>query len=116
MYAFDDIKNLISSPDPDKIIIDTREPHELESTGRIPTSINIPISSQPDAYFISEDEFEDRFGFERPAKDKEVIFYCKAGVRSRAAAGLARQGGWRRTGEYAGSWMDWFGNGGSVER
>lgn len=44
------------------------------------------------------------------------MFYCKAGVRSRAAAGLARQGGWKRVGEYSGSWLDWEKRGGEVEK
>lgn len=95
---------------------DAREPGELQQTGRIPTAINIPITTQPDSFFISEEEFEDRFGFERPSKDKEVVFYCKAGVRSKAAAQLARQGGWKHTSEYPGSWLDWEGKGGAVER
>lgn len=74
------------------------------------------MSSQADAYFITDEEFVDRFGFERPGKDCEVVFYCKAGVRSQAAAGLAKQGGWERVGEYSGSWLDWEGRGGKVEK
>lgn len=42
--------------------------------------------------------------------------YCKAGVRSRAAAGLARQAGWEKVSEYQGSWLDWAGNGGKIDR
>ncbi len=59
---------------------------------------------------------EDRFGYVRPAKDVEVVFYCKAGVRSRAAAALARDAGWTKVGEYPGSWIDWSEKGGKVER
>lgn len=42
--------------------------------------------------------------------------YCKAGVRSRAAAKLAGQGGWKRVAEYPGSWLEWYEKGGEVER
>ncbi len=35
------------------------------------------------------------------------MFYCKAGVRSRAAAELAKHAGWEKVGEYPGSWMEW---------
>lgn len=45
-----------------------------------------------------------------------MVFYCKAGVRSRAAAGLAREAGWKNTGEYRGAWSEWFEKGGKVER
>ena len=65
---------------------------------------------------MRDDEFEDRFGFARPPRDAELVFYCKAGVRSRAAAGLARDAGWLRVGEYPGSWIEWAERGGEVEK
>lgn len=95
---------------------DTREPAELQTTGRIPHAINIPITSAPDSFHVGDDEFEDRFGFARPAREQEVVFYCRAGVRSRAAAGLAREAGWTAVGEYPGSWLEWEAKGGKVER
>ncbi|KAL9083345.1 MAG: hypothetical protein Q9159_005853 [Coniocarpon cinnabarinum] len=109
------VKQLSDTTSPDRILIDVREPAEVEA-GRIPTAINIPISSQPDALMLPPEEFEDRFGFEKPSANKEVIFYCKAGVRSSAAAKLASQSGFTKIGEYRGSWLDWNRNGGKVER
>ncbi|KAF2963054.1 hypothetical protein GQX73_g10523 [Xylaria multiplex] len=97
-------------------IVDVREPGELRATGRIPGAVNIPITTAPDSFHIAADEFEDRFGFARPAKDAEVVFYCKAGVRSRAAAALARDAGWAAVGEFPGSWIEWAERGGAVER
>ncbi|KAK3318354.1 Rhodanese-like domain-containing protein, partial [Apodospora peruviana] len=96
--------------------LDSREPGELQQTGRIPGAVNIPVTTQPDSFHISEEEFEDRFGYPRPDKDAEVVFYCKAGVRSRGAAALARDAGWSKVGEYPGSWLDWVEKGGKVER
>ncbi|RYP06001.1 hypothetical protein DL765_009649 [Monosporascus sp. GIB2] len=98
------------------MIIDVREPSEVAETGRIPGSVNVPVASAPDSFHVPEDEFEDRFGFPRPPRDAELLFYCKAGVRSRAAAGVARDAGWSRVGEYPGSWSEWFARGGKVER
>lgn len=43
------------------------------------------------------------------------MFFCKAGVRSKNAAALARQAGWGKVAEYKGSWVDWEGNGGAKE-
>lgn len=37
---YEDIKDLPNHPE--KILIDVREPNELQETGQIPTSINIP--------------------------------------------------------------------------
>lgn len=68
---------------------------------------------------MSEEDFETKFGFQRPGEKDEVIFYCKAGVRSRQAALLAGQarpqfGG--KVGNYNGSWLDWEKKGGKVEK
>jgi rhodanese-related sulfurtransferase len=104
-------------PHPAVVVIDVREPAELAKTGHIPTALNVPIASSPDAFFLPEQEFEERFGFPRPAQDAEVVFYCKSGVRSRAAARLAAQarfGG--STAEFPGSWVEWEARGGKVER
>ncbi|KAI0532610.1 Rhodanese-like domain-containing protein [Xylaria digitata] len=117
IWTFEEIQSLSTDPaTPKATIIDVREPGELRSTGRIPGAVNIPITTSPDSFHITEEEFEDRFGFERPEKDAEVVFYCKAGVRSRAAAGLAREAGWTGVGEFPGSWIEWSEKGGAVER
>ena len=95
--------------------LDVREPSEFQD-GYIPSAINIPIKSQPDALFLPEEEFEDRFGFEKPPTDKEVVFYCKSGVRSSAAAQLAQQHGYQNVAEYRGSWLDWQKQGGEASK
>ena len=66
-----------------------------------------------------EGEGEGGEGKEEEEGVREVIFYCKAGVRSRAAAQMAAgEGGWTgvRVGEMAGGWDEWMGRGGKVER
>jgi rhodanese-related sulfurtransferase len=95
-------------------LTDVREPAEY-AAGYIPTAINIPVGSAPDALFMPAHEFEDKFGFEKPTADQELVFYCKAGVRSSAAAGLAKQVGYKSVGEYRGSWLEWSKNGGRAE-
>ncbi|OBT81351.1 hypothetical protein VE02_09994 [Pseudogymnoascus sp. 03VT05] len=117
IYSFEEVRTHAQNPTPTSpILIDVREPGELHTTGRIPTSVNLPLSSCPDAFFLPADEFEERFGFEKPREDRGAVFYCKAGVRSRAAAALAREGGWEKVGEFPGSWLEWEGRGGEVER
>ncbi|EXJ82644.1 hypothetical protein A1O3_06457 [Capronia epimyces CBS 606.96] len=117
LYTFSDIQSLTAQADPKRILIDVREPAELQSTGKIPGSHNLPVTSAPDAFFLPAEEFEERFGFEKPGNDVEAIFYCKAGVRSRAAARLASQAGFAgRIGEFPGSWIEWEKNGGQIER
>ncbi|KAL1795636.1 hypothetical protein ACET3X_005860 [Alternaria dauci] len=111
LYQFDDVLHILETPSDSRLLIDVREPHEFEKD-TIPTSINIPVTSQPDALLLDEEEFQDRFGFQKPPKGKEVVFFCKAGVRSSAAAGIARQAGYTNVGEYRGSWLDWQKRGG----
>ncbi|KAL3461487.1 Rhodanese-like domain-containing protein [Aspergillus heterothallicus] len=113
-----------STPQKNLILIDVREPAELSSTGIIPTAVAVPLASQPDALFLTPDEFETRFGYPKPGaaagedQEGDIVFYCKAGVRARAAAQLAVQAGYdaERVGVYDGSWLDWAANGGRVER
>ncbi|PLB41928.1 rhodanese-like domain-containing protein [Aspergillus candidus] len=105
------------------ILVDVREPAELTATGIIPSAVSVPLGSQPDALFLTPEEFETRFGFPKPgvaegeSKDP-VVFYCKAGVRARTAAQLALQAGYDadRVGVYEGSWLDWAKKGGRVEK
>ena len=182
-YTFEEIQSITSSPKPSKsspsqtLIIDVREPAELASTGCIPGAVHMPIKSNPDAVYLSREDFEDRFGFVKPGSVslgmggeegegeeeentpataghggadasadlgvggyagggggggsdggagegegeavKEVVFYCKAGVRSRFAAQMAAgDGGWKgvRVGEMGGGMDEWVGRGGGVER
>ncbi|KAL0264914.1 hypothetical protein SLS55_000868 [Diplodia seriata] len=113
VYDFNGIKQMLSNPAADRVLIDVREPHEFAG-GFIPTAHNMPIASVPEGIFLPADEFEDRFGFQKPTAGNEVVFYCKAGVRSSSAAQLAQQAGYERVGEYRGSWLDWVKNGGET--
>lgn len=105
------VLSILETPSSSTLLIDVREPHEFAGN-TIPTAINIPITSQPDALLLSDEEFQDHFGFAKPPLNKEVVFFCKAGVRSSAAAGIARQAGYENVGEYRGSFLDWERKGG----
>ncbi|KAL1596760.1 hypothetical protein SLS59_007792 [Nothophoma quercina] len=111
IYEFDDVLNIIENPSDSHLLIDVREPHEYGANS-IPTAINLPITSHPDALLLSPAEFQDQFGFAKPPIGKEMVFFCKAGVRSKAAAGIARQAGYTNVSEYQGSWNDWEKRGG----
>ncbi|KAK9465625.1 Rhodanese-like domain-containing protein [Lipomyces arxii] len=109
-YVYEDIKKLAENPDPEKILVDVREPAELAQEGFIPTAINIPYKSSPQALSLSEDAFEEKFGFAKPSKDKELVFYCLGGVRCNYAQELAGEFGYEKRGNYSGSWEDWVEN------
>jgi len=65
--------------------------------------------------FLDPEAFEERFGFTKPDESANILVYCRAGVRSKASAGLARQAGFTNVNEYRGSWNDWVAKGGKVQ-
>ncbi|KGO74815.1 hypothetical protein PITC_030930 [Penicillium italicum] len=129
-WGFEDINAALPTSTPNSpshkpiILIDVREPAELKGTGIIPTAVCIPLASQGDALYLTPDEFETRFGFAKPdpaegeGEPAQMVFYCKAGVRAKAAAQMAVQAGYdpANIGVYMGSWLDWERHGGKVER
>ncbi|KAM3511677.1 hypothetical protein MY11210_004694 [Beauveria gryllotalpidicola] len=117
IWTFADIqKQLNTNEDKNVVFVDVREPVELRETGKIPGAINIPVTTAVQSLHVPEQEFEEMYGYERPGKDKTLVFYCKAGVRARTAAGLALHAGWTSVGEYTGSWLDWAEKQGPVEK
>lgn len=120
IWTFDEVKTLVQERREDKegsgvVIVDVREPAELLATGKIPGTINIPIASAVQSFHVADD-FEAMYSFARPPRDATLLFYCKAGVRARSAASLARHAGWQSVGEYSGSWLDWEARGGPVNK
>jgi len=112
-YSYDAIKSLATAPTApaDIIIVDVREPSEFAS-GHIPSARNLPITTRPDGLHLSSKEFQDTFGWEKPdlSSPTELIFYCRAGVRSKTAVRIARECGYTNVAEYPGSWLDWVEN------
>ncbi|KAG5983832.1 hypothetical protein E4U55_006982 [Claviceps digitariae] len=119
-WSFDEVRKVVDGEGDARsgkvVIVDVREPHELQQTGKIPGAINIPMTVAVPSFHATEADFRDKNGFERPSRDSELLFYCKAGVRAESAAELARQAGWDSVGVYHGSWLDWEHCGGAVEK
>lgn len=110
-YNFQDVKKLVQHPEQDKVLVDVREPREVESY-KMPTSINLPFQTAPSALSLSDDEFEEQFQFPKPKDNQELIFFCAKGMRAKAAEELARSYGFKNTGIYEGSISDWLAHGG----
>lgn len=108
LYNYDDVKNIVEKPEahPNTVLIDVREPVEFEE-GHIPGAYNVPFKSSPGALDLPAEDFEEIFGFSKPSKDQELVFYCLGGVRSTAAEELANTFGYTKRGNYVGSWEDW---------
>ncbi|XP_053603275.1 thiosulfate sulfurtransferase/rhodanese-like domain-containing protein 3 isoform X2 [Plodia interpunctella] len=106
VVSYEDILKVIHKPE--KLIIDVRNPEEVSSTGKIPSSINIPLSSVSDVLAsMSNEEFQKQYHRTKPSSSDELIFYCQSGRRSTEALDKALKLGYTKSKTYLGSWNDW---------
>jgi rhodanese-related sulfurtransferase len=108
----------------DVLIVDVREPDEV-ALGSIPSSVNLPLSELKDALSpnFGEGDFkkvnyplplshhnkadEQKFAFNKPMPNQNLIFFCRSGKRSATAAEAAGKNGYNNVRNYQGSWLDW---------
>lgn len=102
IYDYNKVKNIPKNT----LLIDVREPDEY-AAGAIPGAKNLPLSSLEKTLKLSADAFKQQIGYSKPDKSQEIVFYCKAGVRSTNASNIAEQLGYSEIGNYKGSWNDW---------
>ncbi|MDT9717427.1 rhodanese-like domain-containing protein [Paenibacillus sp. ClWae2A] len=79
----------------DRVLLDVREPGEYQ-TGCIPGAVNVPLS-----------RLQQRL--DEIPKDKEVLLYCRSGMRSKSAAKILHQKGYSRLAELQGGISAWKG-------
>lgn len=99
LVSFADVEKIAASTESAAeeapLLVDVREPSEY-AAGHIPTAVNIPFKSSPGALSLEAEDFEDAFGFPKPSTERELVFYCLAGVRSSAAEELAGTFGYQK--------------------
>lgn len=105
VVSYDEVKNLPNQPN--KILIDVREPDELKEFGQIPTSFNVPLGEVEKALQLSDEKFKALYGHPKPKQDDYVIFHCKLGKRSQTASETAARLGYTKVHNYVGSWKEW---------
>lgn len=72
-----------------------REPDEVLQ-GMIPSAVNLPLSVLAGALHMDGGKFKEKYGFQKPAFDQEVVFYCRSGKRSSSASDVARRNGYTK--------------------
>ena len=83
------------------------------------TSQNPFMISRPQfesALELSEAEFTDKYGFEKPGKDAKIVTHCIGGGRAGKAEALLQKNGFGNALAYPGSFSDWVNQGGEVEK
>uniref|UniRef100_A0A336LK15 CSON008854 protein n=1 Tax=Culicoides sonorensis TaxID=179676 RepID=A0A336LK15_CULSO len=103
--TYEEVKDL--SNHPEKYLVDVRGPHELEKTGKIPISINIPIADLETELNLSSDNFREKYGREKPSKTSEIMFHCSKGGRGQKACDAAIAMGFVNARNYKGGWNEW---------
>ncbi|KXJ25192.1 thiosulfate sulfurtransferase/rhodanese-like domain-containing protein 3 [Exaiptasia diaphana] len=89
-------------------LIDVREPYELQESGKIPNSVNVPLGDIPDAFTMKPKQFMEKYNAKKPKrKDANIVFHCKAGIRSKHALNQVHQLGFKMSRHYPGGFDDW---------
>ena len=92
------------------VLLDVRNPGELESDGRIPGAVNVPIGAVPETFTTMDDDiFEDLFGTEKPSKNRKIVTFCKIGLRGKKAADFLVASGYSDVSFYPGSFVEFCG-------
>lgn len=93
----------------DVLLLDVREVNEMQATGMIPSAKAMPLTQVQQALQLDDEEFLATFSFPKSLlKEKRVVCYCRAGVRSHNAAVLLQEYGAKDVSNYKGSFLEWF--------
>ncbi|MGH7382798.1 MAG: sulfurtransferase [Candidatus Methylomirabilales bacterium] len=87
----------------------TEDP-DIKQAGRIPGAVSIDWTTTihaQDHTFKSADELQKIFQHAGATKDREIVTYCRTGVRAAHDYFVARLLGYERVRNYDGSWIDW---------
>jgi len=93
----EELSNLLQSKNKKFTLIDVREPHELEITGKIGNAINIPLKT-----------LDEKLKTLNLNKGEDIIFYCRSGGRAESACQIAEAQGFSSVKNYKGSALEWF--------
>ncbi|XP_018015245.1 thiosulfate sulfurtransferase/rhodanese-like domain-containing protein 3 isoform X2 [Hyalella azteca] len=92
----------------DVTLIDVRQPAELVSQEQIPGSLHIPLGNLREAFQLSSEEWQQKYGVPKPAKhNKAIIFYARGPIASSAAVETAHKLGYTKSRHYYGGWEDY---------
>ncbi|HAE14631.1 MAG: rhodanese-like domain-containing protein [Chitinophagales bacterium] len=79
----------------DLLLIDVREPYELEEFSL--DAVNIPLATIPVRMYDFDDDL-----------DREIVVFCRSGVRSAAAQAMLKQAGFTSVLNLSGGVLAWM--------
>merc|ERR1712156_1118434 len=92
--------------EPDTMVIDVRTPQEV-SMGKIDAEwwANIPLNEFRQAFALSPDDFESKYGVRKPKLDDDIILQCRSGARSQVAQYMLHDKGYSNTKNFRGGYL-----------
>ncbi|MFL5140103.1 MAG: rhodanese-like domain-containing protein [Microvirga sp.] len=95
----------------DVVLVDLRDPRELEREGRIPGAFHCPRG-------MLEFWIDPESPYHKPVfgEDKRFVFFCAGGMRSALAAATAKEMGLKPVAHIEGGFGAWREAGGPVEK
>ncbi|KAK4472615.1 hypothetical protein MN116_003851 [Schistosoma mekongi] len=89
-------------------LFDVRNGSDVECTGSIPGSVNIPLVDLKKAFTLSDGEFLQKYGVPKPKMgDSNIIFYGLSDVSAASACEIAHNLGFKRAKYYLKGWTEW---------
>lgn len=109
--AADAVKTFSGGGADDVVIVDLRDPREIEREGRIPGAFSCPRG-------MLEFWIDPESPYAKPIfqQDKKFIFHCASGWRSALAAVAAQEMGLKPVAHIGGGFTAWREAGGAVEK
>ncbi len=96
--------------DPNVVLVDIRDPRELEREGKVPGAFHCPRGMLEFWIDPASPYYKARFG-----EDKKFVFFCAGGMRSVLAAKVAQDMGLKPVAHIIGGFKAWRETGGAVE-
>lgn len=91
----------------EKLLLDVRTFEEY-SRGTIVDAKNLPLQRIEEALNMNREDRLNEFGFDiLDWKNKEIVVFCQAGIRSRRAQIILEEKGFKLVENYEGSYSDW---------
>lgn len=94
--------------DGDLLVIDVRNPEEV-ATGKIESKrwLNIPIAEFTEAMNMSQKDFKDKYGEDKPDDGSGIVTNCGSGNRSSRALKMALEMGMNKAKHLPGGYKLW---------
>jgi rhodanese-related sulfurtransferase len=101
---------LAKAKDPNVVMVDIRDPRELDREGRVPGAFHAPRGMLEFWIDPTSPYYKPIFG-----EDKQFVFFCAGGMRSVLAAKVAQDMGLKPVAHMIGGFGAWKAAGGAID-